>query len=233
MKRQGRNRCAALALALLLGSCSTPPPLPPVVADAAGSDRARLERIADPLVTDNAELCADSVGKLDRPDPAKPKSPRAQCRITFRLVARAGVGAAADGNQVLLSTGLLGFVRDDDELAAVMAHRMAHLLLERPPPPALLARVGDTVGLSSGRAPEPVFDPAQERAADRVSLFLMARAGRDPAVAVRFWRRMASLPPDANDWLLRHPVSTERLAAMAAIATEIAMLQAAGQPLLP
>jgi len=208
-------------------------PLPPVVADAGGSDRTRLERIADPLVTDNEELCADSVGILKRPDPAKPKSPRAQCKLTFRLVPRAGVGAAADGNQILLSTGLLAFVRDDDELATVMAHRMAHLLLERPAPQAFLTRLGSTIGRSGERAPEPVFDPAQERAADRVSLFLLARAGRDPAAAVRFWRRMASLPPDASDWLLRHPVPAERIDAMAAIATEIAMLRAAGQPLHP
>jgi Zn-dependent protease with chaperone function len=233
MPRHRQSNRARLALALLVAGCSTPAPLPPLVADAGGADRARLERIADALATDNAELCTGSVGTLKRPDPAKPKSPREQCKITFRLVPRPGVGAAGDGDAILLSAGMLGFVRDDDELATVMAHRMAHRLVEPPAPQPFLTRLGSDLGVADGRVPEPVFDPASERAADRVSLFLLARADRDPAAAVRFWQRMATLPPGANDWLARHAISAERIEAMTAITTEIAMLRAAGQPLKP
>jgi hypothetical protein len=233
MPRQRRNRRASLVLALLVAGCSTPTPQPPLVADAGGRDRTRLARIADALVTDNEGLCADSVGTIERPDPAKPKSSYRQCKITFRLVPRAGVGAAADGSEILLSTGLLGFVQDDDELAAVMAHRMAHLLIERAEPQPFLARLGNAVGVLGERVPEPVFDAAQERAADRVSVFLLARADIDPAVALRFWRRMATLPPGANDWLVRHAISADRIEAMTAIAAEIAALRAARQRLVP
>src|SRR5271170_7869045 len=42
MTRRCRPR-RALVVALLAAACSTPPPLPPLVADAGGADRVRLE----------------------------------------------------------------------------------------------------------------------------------------------------------------------------------------------
>jgi predicted Zn-dependent protease len=149
-----------------------------------------------------------------------------RCRVTIEVVPRAGVGAAADGATLLISTGMLEFVRNDDELAVVIAHRLAHMIADWPKTQPLL---------SSGppHVPEPVFDAARERIADRTSLFLLARADIDPAVAVRFWQRMAGLPAGANDWLVRHPVTRDRLEAMAGIVTEIGMLRDAKQALLP
>jgi len=110
---------------------------------------------------------------------------------------------------------------------------MAHLIAEHPGRPRFGARVRDAVGLGPGPEPEPVYDAPREYAADRVSLFLLARAGLDPADAPRLWRRMASLPPTASDWQIRHPVSGERIERMEAIVAEITVLRRAQQALVP
>jgi hypothetical protein len=223
----------ACAIAVLVAGCSTPAAPPPLVAGASGADRVRIASIADRLVTANVELCAPRIGTVKRPGPIKGSVSREQCDVTFQVVPDAGVGAAADGSVILLSAGMLAFVRDDDELAVVMAHRLAHRLDDSRVRPPFATRLGDAVGLPLGPASEPVYDAAREAAADRMTLFLLARTDRDPAVAVRFWLRMASLPAGANDWLVRHAVSARRLDALTAIASEIAMLRAAEQPLEP
>lgn len=217
------------AFALALGGCSTTNPPPPLVSGASGAAAIRLITLGDRLTTAAAPLCRASLGLVDvaavAGQPAKQR-----CKVMIELVPHPGIGAAADGATLMISAGMLGFVRNDDELAAVIAHRLAHQIADWPP-----ASTEPLVSLSPWppRQPEPVFDPARERAADRISLFVLARAGIDPAVAVAFWRRLQSLPPDANDWLMRHPVTPARLEAMAGIVTEIGLLREAHQALLP
>lgn len=223
----------AAALSLTAAGCQAPPPEPPLVSDASGTERARLERIGGALVAGAAELCKGTVGIRRRPDPNRKGAMRDECAITFREVARDGIGAAAIDNEILVSGGMMHFAQDDSDLAVVLAHRMAHLIAEHPGRPRFAARVRDAVGLGAGPAPEPVYDPAREYTADRVSLFLLARADLDPAAAPRFWRRLASLRPDATDWSIRHPISAERIERMDAIVAEITVLRGAQQPLVP
>jgi predicted Zn-dependent protease len=215
------------ALALALGGCSTPAPPAPLVVGASGDTLVRLAFLADQLTTAATPLCRDSIGTVDVPQ-LKDRPAKQRCHVTVELVPREGVGAAADGDSLLVSTGMLGFVRNDDELAVVIAHRMAHLIADTP-------KAAAQPWLSRGppREPEPVYDAPRERVADRISLFVLARADIDPAVALACWRRMQGLPRDANDWLVRHPVTPERIEAMAGIVTEIGMLRDARQALLP
>ncbi|HUA54681.1 MAG TPA: M48 family metalloprotease [Candidatus Sulfotelmatobacter sp.] len=237
-RRRDAWRAAATALLLtgLVAACQTPPPPPPLVADASGADRARLERVGGALVIGAADLCKGTIGTRTHADTSggKSKGPLpAECAITFREVPRDGVGVAAIGDEILVSAGMLRFARDDSDLAVVLAHRMAHLIAEHAARPGFGARLRDAVGFGPGPAPEPVYDAAHEYAADRVSLFLLARADFDPAAAPRFWRRMASLPPDADDWLIRHPITPERIERMDGIVAEIAVLRRAKQALVP
>jgi Zn-dependent protease with chaperone function len=220
---------ACWLIALAAAGCSTPPPPPPLVVDASGADRERLFRVGGTLAWANATLCSRTIGVIELPAAGgKPASKR--CAITIRLLDRPGIGVAAEGNELWVSTGMLRFARDDGELATVLAHRLAHLLASYPnDAPPLLSRVG----LGGTAAPEPVFDPASERAADRLSLFLLANADVEPAIALRFWQRLATLPPDGSDWLLRHPVTHARLEAIAGVVTEIKMLRDAHQALVP
>lgn len=100
-------------------------------------------------------------------------APPPACRVRPIVTGDDRARASTDGVNLKVSTGLLAEVPDDDELAAVVAHELAHIVLAHPQAiRAGQARVRDT-----------------EEAADALSVQLLADAGIDPAAAVRFWRR--------------------------------------------
>jgi hypothetical protein len=127
------------------------------------------------------------------------------CASAFRIEFT-GAQAAANGILVRVTLKLAQSVADDDELAAVVAHELAHNILrhrERLAGDRPAARVRQT-----------------EFEADRLSVWLMAGAGYDPAAAIRFWNRhKRPLIRDAS-----HPPRSERIAAIEA---EMATMQTA------
>lgn len=99
------------------------------------------------------------------------------CASEFWVDARRKTDAGADGDQVRVTSGLMAFVADDGELAAVVAHELAHNLLGHP---ALLTGVKKSKSKTILRT---------EIEADQLSVWLMANAGYDSNAAVRFWQR--------------------------------------------
>jgi beta-barrel assembly-enhancing protease len=99
------------------------------------------------------------------------------CASEYWVDARQKTDAGADGDQVRLTSGLMAFVADDAELAAVVAHELAHNLLRHP----MLLK-----GLKKGKAKAIL---KTEIEADRLSVWLMANAGYDASAAIRFWQR--------------------------------------------
>lgn len=99
------------------------------------------------------------------------------CASRFWVDARAKLDAGADGDGVRITTGLMAFTAHDDaELAAVVAHELAHnLLLHRQRLNAVNRRTADIL--------------ATEIEADRLSVWLMANAGFDTEAALRFAER--------------------------------------------
>ena len=72
-----------------------------------------------------------------------------------------------------------------------------------------------------------------ERQADRVGLYLAARAGFDTSVAPAFWRRFGEF-----NWRVRypqwnHPSAEARASALEEVQAEITARRAGGQPLSP
>lgn len=131
--------------------------------------------------------------------------------------------AATRGNYVFLWTGMLGAVQSDDELAAVIAHEMAHVLAQHVMPnPAeelssAIASAGGAAasGILGGSGSVAVgaaqlggalieegirgfvVNPESRRKeyeADQVGLFLMSDAGFNPDAAVGFWERASRDP---------------------------------------
>jgi hypothetical protein len=228
-----------LPVLLVVAGCAAPVAKPGTVVDASGEALIRIQRVGAALAMENVRLCDKTIGVVPlvtsgvySPTTGPDRRPR-ECRVSFRLMPTETIGAIADGPEIILTSGLLSFARDDDELATIIAHRMGHMIAEYGPPPSRLVRLGAMLGIEPARAPEPVFDAGREHAADRVSLFLLAHAKFDPAVAIRFWRRVAAIPPGGNDWLLRHPVSADRIERMEGIALEIETLRKLDQPLDP
>jgi beta-barrel assembly-enhancing protease len=97
---------------------------------------------------------------------------------TSRVVVEPGgkLNAYADGTYVKLTSSVAEYAADEGELAAIIAHEMAHNILEHQ------ARLDAT-----GRNRANIL--ATEIEADKLSVRLLAGAGYDPRVAARFWAR--------------------------------------------
>ena len=91
---------------------------------------------------------------------------------------------ALPGGQVVVFSGMLPITRDENGLAAVMGHEIAHAVLEHAN--ERLSRRYQLSGMFSGKA----HSRLQEKEADEVGMLLMARAGYDPAACKALWRRM-------------------------------------------
>ena len=122
---------------------------------------------------------------------------------------------ALPGGKVAIYTGILKHAKNEDGLATVMAHEIAHALqrhgAERMSRGILdqIAQIGILAGAASGAVNPQVAMGAmsaygvgvtlphnrrQESEADYVGLQLMAKAGYDPREAVGFWERMSGCP---------------------------------------
>lgn len=156
--------------------------------------------------------------------------PRLQCDVALILTESDHINAFFDGRNVYVTDGLARFIGEDPELAAVIAHVLAH---------AMLAHVGEKTstdevverlealrgaalheetrdrlqeaGITPGARP---YTLAQEIQADRLALELMSRAGYPLDAVPEAWRRYAAVERGAV--LLRdfHPVTPERLEAI-------------------
>ncbi len=121
---------------------------------------------------------------------------------------------ALPGGKVAVFTGILKYTKNEDGLATVIGHEVAHALqrhgAERYSRGILetIAQVGAlAAGAAAGRPDAAVaamsaygvgvslpFGRSQESEADFIGLRLMAQAGYDPREAVPFWERMSGCP---------------------------------------
>ena len=102
---------------------------------------------------------------------------------------------ALPGGKVAVFTGILKVTKNEDGLATVMGHEVAHALqrhgAERMSR-GLLEQIGQLAALGAGAA---AGRPDAAMAAMTVyGLRLMAQAGYDPREAVSFWERMSGCP---------------------------------------
>lgn len=140
------------------------------------------------------------------------------------------------GGKIVVYTGILPVVQDENGLATVMSHEVAHALAnhggERMSQELIVQAGG--MGLAQLMKSKPdkakqimaqvygagtqygvllPYSRAHESEADHIGLILMARAGYDPQTAVPFWNRMNSLggtkPPE---FLSTHPATSRRIA---------------------
>lgn len=140
------------------------------------------------------------------------------------------------GGKVAVYTGIFPYTQDDNGLAVVMSHEIAHAIAnhgnERMSQ-AMLTQLGE-VALSSAMRNQPSrtkelfqlsygvasqvgvllpYSRLHESEADRIGLTLMAMAGYDPRAAVPFWQRMGEAdggrrPPEL---LSTHPAPRSRI----------------------
>ncbi len=132
----------------------------------------------------------------------------AECEYPITTAIGDMVNAHVDGQTIVITTGLLRFVENDDELAAVIGHELAHRIL----------------GHRRSRL------KSRERAADYLGVYLAARAGYDPAAAATFVRRLAAEHPEliSDRASPAHPSTAARVAALERTVEEIRAQQGRG-----
>jgi len=144
---------------------------------------------------------------------------------------------ALPGGKIGFYTGILDLMENDDQIAAVMGHEVAHVNFQHASKRAGRAAqtqfglgaaqtalgVGNVanaglwmqafgLGVQVGNALP--FSRSHESEADRVGLRYMARAGYDPEEAVRFWQKMSESKGDGAppELLSTHPSDGTRIA---------------------
>jgi hypothetical protein len=138
--------------------------------------------------------------------------------------------AGADGRMISITTAMVDFARNDDELAVVISHEMAHNAMRHR---QLLDAQGVSRGLLSHFGANARKIRATEQEADRLGLYMMARAGFDIMAAPAFWRRFGKATDFGPLSDATHPRGREREQAMLGLIGDINAKRASGQPLVP
>ncbi len=143
------------------------------------------------------------------------------------------------GGKVFFYTGILKLTSNDDQIATVMGHEIAHALARhgaermsmqmlaqagaialavgtRDSSPAERAAYLGAYGLGSTLGVMLPYSRKHEHEADEIGIYLMWKAGYNPHEAVKFWKKMAKLsegkaPPE---FLSTHPSDASRIKAI-------------------
>ena len=172
--------------------------------------------------------------------------PEESCDSQPLLADKDVINAFADGDNILVTRGMLRFVENDNELGFVIAHELAHNAMKHIDAQRRnfwLGSIVDIVAIANGIYSPGLFASAAARVhagefeaeADYVALYIMARAGEPIDQAPTFWRRVAAEHPKSIEGsiLSTHPTTPERFMAMEKSIQEIHAKQAAGLPLDP
>lgn len=240
-------RCllATLSLLGLLAACVAPPPRQPSPPSSRGS------RANDELALESARLhgraeahFAEQKRRVERVGQRLLEVIPGHPNVQFVIVSGdSSINAGATFGQVAITSGMLNFVRSDDEMAVVLGHELAHIEQGHVLKGAVsslalnvLAIVLEARAPGAGQAAGGIgqlflnhYTQTQEREADEVGLRYGYAAGFDPRAAVDVQERMAVEVPQSMSagYFDTHPSSVERAVAARHQAEE---LLAQGEP---
>ncbi|HNV94963.1 MAG TPA: M48 family metallopeptidase [Bacteroidales bacterium] len=141
------------------------------------------------------------------------------------------------GGKIVFYSGILPYTQDDEGIAVVMGHEMAHAIAkhgnERMSQQMAIMMGGVTIDVAMQQRPEETkeifkslygvsatlgalaYSRKHEYEADKIGLVIMAKAGYNPEKAIAFWERMSqksggSIP----QFLSTHPSDENRIKEM-------------------
>ena len=156
--------------------------------------------------------------------------PQAVCRSRVEVVPGSPINANSNGKVVQLYGKLVLWTKSDDELAIIIAHEMAHNILEHNQR-IDQERIGVGVFTALGFAGSRLRD--MEREADRYGLFLAARAGYDYHIGPSLWRRLSATTGLGGLWGTTHPSGANRFKSNQTTVIEIDRQKVAGGDIAP
>ena len=246
--RCGPAAMVMLALAPVAG-CG--PRFTPPAADPAGLDAARQAIIATaPAVgmagTPETMLAGVSQHLAQAAQPLCTAYGSQDCALQVTLDPSATARAAMSGQgRVTITLGMLRLLGSEDEVAAVLGHEFGHHLanhLSRRRARGLAAgtvagtllgavvpfgglagwALGEGAAMAGSQGAQLAFSKEEEREADYLGAYLVARAGYDLDRAGLVWVRLTRGGPQETAGLLdSHPAGPERLAAWRQATAEI------------
>ena len=227
---------AALLLVALMTACTTSPTNRRQVVLYSEAEMARqgegayrqmqseLTVSSDPRETTYVQCVADHV--IAALEPTLQAANRWEVTVFDSPQANA---FALPGGKIGVYTGLFDVAYNQDQLAAVLAHEVGHVLAqhgnERASRSALRSagiaaarvlgassRTVQAIDYGSQLGLQLPFDRAQESEADAIGLMLMARAGFDPEQSIALWENMnADAGPRPPEFLATHPSPETRM----------------------
>jgi hypothetical protein len=168
-------------------------------------------------------------------------------KYNIMLVPDDSINAFSDGKNIIFTNGLVRFTENNDELAFVVAHEIAHNVLGHVSKKKgnvalgsvldvlLAVGLGVNTGGAFGKMGGAAYSKGFEYEADYAGLYIAARAGYDVSSAPNFFRRMAAEHPKSTEknFGATHPSSPERFIALDNTVKEIKEKQKSGKPLIP
>lgn len=156
-------------------------------------------------------------------------------KFTVTILDTAEVNAfALPGGYIFVTRGILALANDESELAAVLAHEIAHVVLHHARARTERAKTTDLVdkvvtgvfgadpstdqSANKAKLSFAAFSQAQELAADKEGIMISGKAGFDPFAASRFLTAMGRFAQysqgdadQADDFLSSHPSTPDRI----------------------
>lgn len=141
------------------------------------------------------------------------------------------------GGKIVFYSGIMPVCEDNDGVAVVMGHEIAHALArhgnERMSQQLAVQLGGMTLAVAMQEKPEMTqqiflasygigsqlgtlaYSRTHEYEADKIGMILMAKAGYDPSKAVSFWEKMSAMGgAGVPELLSTHPSDEKRIQAM-------------------
>ncbi len=142
------------------------------------------------------------------------------CRSRFEVSAQDEEQAYADGSIVQVTAGMAEYTKDnDDQLAAVVAHEIAHNMLRHLP---RSEEAGTPRDYRRHLRRYANLSRDMEEEADRLAVWLLNAAGYDPEAPIAFWSRFGPGHDSAHPFGRLHDPWRDRVAA---IQDELALMR--------
>ena len=153
----------------------------------------------------------------------------------FNLVEDEAINAfCLPGGKVVVYTGILQMAKNDDQLATVISHEIAHALARHgaermsssmvqqglqvvgniavgATAPQYQNLFNQTYGVGTQLGVMLPYGRMQESEADEIGIYLMSQAGYNVNEALKFWENMSEGKKEGSDFFSTHPSSTNRI----------------------
>ena len=162
--------------------------------------------------------------------------------VAFRMVDEQEVNAGASANFIVVTYGLMRFVKSDDEVAVVLAHELAHIARGHHLKESGIGLISMLTGIAAGIGADRVspgsgdivmrsvssafnarFSQDFEREADYFGLRYVYLSGFNIEAGVDVWERFAIEIPESmtRSFFSTHPSSPERMVRLKKIIQEL------------